>query len=206
MRFRLILFLTVTLSCGTIGFPQTPRNPELAGEIDRLYAIDQQVQADLVSAYQNSASKEKIAELDLQVKETFRNQIPLLKKIIQKHGFPTFDLVGKEMSNNFFTMVQHSDSDLKFQQSALKLIKKHVKTNQVNTRNFAYLTDRVNINLKKAQIYGTQIEYDKSGNAVPKTMQNPETVNERRKSVGLERIEDYLEKMSELHKKLNTKN
>ena len=205
MKVKILYLLTLLILSSAVCFAQTPQNPELATEINRLYELDQSVQTDMISAYQNGATKEKFDELDKIKNETFKKHIPLLKEIIRKYGFPTFNLVGKESSNNFFAMVQHSDFDLKFQKACLKKIKKFVKTKQVNTANFAYLTDRVSINSGKPQIYGTQLDYDKDGNALPKNLKDAENVNKRRSSVGLESIEEYLKKMTELHKQMNQK-
>lgn len=196
-----VLFLFNTGVC----FAQTP-DIELVEQINSRYKIDQAVQTNIVSSFQNGASKEKIDELVKIQTETFKNHIPLLKRMIKNYGFPSFKLVGREASNQFFTMVQHADSDIEFQKSFLKKAKKFVRKKQFDARNFAYLTDRVNLNSGKPQIYGTQATYDENGQAVPKNLKDAENVNKRRATVGLETIEVYLQKLNELHKKQNTKN
>jgi hypothetical protein len=206
MKNKLLFLLMFLLVGVTICTAQTPKNTELATEINRLYEIDQSVQNDVVSAYQNSASEEKIKELYKIKDETFKKHIPILKEIIQKYDFPTYDLVGKEAAGHFFTMIQHSDSDLEFQKSCLKQIEKLVKKKQFNGGNFAFLTDRVNLNSGKPQIYGTQVEYDKDDKAIPKTLKDAKNVNKRRASVGLGTIEEYLKIVNDLHKEQNKKN
>ena len=189
MYLPILILLNIALCAA-----QTPQNVELANEINRFYEIDQSVQTDIISAFQKGVSKEKIDELFKVQTDTFKKHIPALKKIVRKHGFPSFELVGREASDNFFTMVQHSDSDIEFQKSFLKKAKTFVKKKQFNARNFAYLTDRVNLNSGKPQIYGTQVTYDAGGQAIPKNLKDAKNVNQKRASVGLEPIEDYLKK------------
>ena len=45
-----------------------------------------------------------------------------------------------------------------------------------------------------------------TGQAIPKSLQDSLTVNERRKSVGLEPIEEYLNVMTEMHFEMNKEN
>lgn len=182
---------------------QTAENPKLKMEIDRLYEIDQKVQNDIISASQNGAGKERIDELIKRQLETFKTHVPILKEIVQKHGFPTVDMVGEQSSTNFSVLIQHADSDVKFQRQCLKIQEKFVKKKQVSPKLFAFLTDRVNINSGKQQIYGTQLTYDADGKAIPKSLKDPKNVNKRRASLWLEPIEDQLKRATDLHKMQN---
>ena len=206
MKIRSLFLICYVLFSFTICFAQTPKNPQLAAEITRLYEIDQRVQNDIVSAYQNGLEKEKITELFKIKDDTFKKNIPVLKQIIRKNGFPTYDMVGKEAAGHFFTMIQHADSDVGFQRECLRRIEKLVKKKQFNGANFAFLTDRVNLNSGKPQVFGTQVIYDKDDKAVPKTLIDPKNVNKRRLSVGMETLEEYLDKVNELHRQQNKKN
>ncbi len=202
MRKNIIAFGLILLSF-SLCFGQT--NPKLAEEINKMYELDQSVQTDIMTAAQNRATKEKLDELYKIKVDTFKKHIPILKKIISDNGYPTYDLIGKESGDNFFTMIQHSDADLQFQKDCLKIIEKQVKKKQANARSFAYLTDRVNINSGKPQIYGTQLEY-KNDEAVSKNLKDPKNVNKRRTKLGLESLEDYLKKATEFHQQMNKKN
>ncbi len=93
----------------------------LKKKIDSLFAIDQQVQTDIVLAYQNNAGKKVIDSLDTLKVQAFKRNIPVLKEIIRQKGLPTFDLVGKESSNNFLALVNHGFSDIPFQERLLNL-------------------------------------------------------------------------------------
>lgn len=206
MKKELLLLLGLLSLSFSICVAQTPKNPQLAAEITRLFELDQRVQNDVVAAYQSGVAKDRIDELFKIKDRILKSNIPLLKAIIKQHGFPTYDLVGKQAAGYFLTLVQHADADVAFQKACLKHIEKLVKRKQFNGANFAFLTDRVNLNSGKPQVFGTQVTYDKDDKAVPKTLLDPKNVNKRRSSVGMETIEDYLTKVNELHQQQNKKN
>ncbi|HRH41248.1 MAG TPA: hypothetical protein PKY82_06345 [Pyrinomonadaceae bacterium] len=199
------ILLTIAFVLMSLSFSFGQHNQQLADKINKMYELDQSVQTDIMTAAQNGASKEKLDELYKIKSDTFKNHIPILKQIIAENSFPTYDLVGKMAGDNFFTMIQHSDADLQFQKDCLKIIEKQVKKKQANACSFAYLTDRVNINSGKPQIYGTQLDY-KNDQAVSKNLKDPKNVNKRRIKLGLEPLEDYLKKATEFHQQMNKKN
>jgi hypothetical protein len=119
------------------------------------------------------------------------------KEIFEKYGFPNYDLVGEKGSNNFWLIMQHQDMHPEFQDSVLSKMKTEVDVNKASASNFAYLTDRVKVNTKQLQVYGTQMQLNEDSTSFePKPVIEPEKLNERRKSVGLGSIEDYTEAMN----------
>jgi hypothetical protein len=54
----------------------------------------------------------------------------------------------------------------------------------------AYLTDRVKVNKKEPQVYGTQFQFE-NGVAKPLPTIDPKNINQRRAAVGLETIQEY---------------
>ena len=49
------------------------------------------------------------------------------KQIIEKYGWPGFDLIGRRASHMFWLIVQHADLNPEFQKQSLKLLKQAVK-------------------------------------------------------------------------------
>jgi hypothetical protein len=188
------LFLTFSVLANA---QETIKYPLLKKQIDSLKIVDQQVQQDIMNG--NSENRQALIKIE---EETFVRHTIILKKILKTYGYPNFDKVGKESSNNYWLCVQHCDHDLKFQEDVLKLMKKELKNKKSDPKNYAYLTDRVNINLGKSQIYGTQVEY-KDRTAVPKKLKNPKTVDKRRKGVGLDPLESYLAIMTQMYRQMN---
>ncbi len=137
----------------------------------------------------------------------FTSHYSRLQKILSDQGYPGFDLVGKQGSRDFWLLVQHLDQWPDFQQKVLDGMKKQVLKKNASSGDYAYLTDRVRLNTSRNQLYGTQVSYNTdSCQAVPRPTENPEFLNKRRKEVGLDSIEEYLNKMSELHFRMNKDN
>lgn len=103
-------------------------------------------------------------------------------------------------------MIQHADSDLEFQEKMLKIIKEEAKNGNVDADDFAHLMDRVQLAKQKPQVYGTRLDYNTdSGQAFPEKLIDSVNVNERRENLGLESIEEYLNKSTKLHFQMNKK-
>lgn len=79
-----------------------------------------------------------------------------------------------------------------------------VDKNNANPQNYAFLMDRVNINTGKAQIYGTQVNYNLDiAQAYPLKLTDSSNVNRRRNKIGLEPLEQYLNKLTKIHFEMN---
>lgn len=117
-----------------------------------------------------------------------------LERTVRRVGWPSANRAGVQLAGMAWLLVQHADVDTALQGCLLDLLIQQRST-ETEARNFAYLTDRVRVNTARPQVYGTQVEVTFDGikkQAVPKPMVDPARVNERRASVGLEPIEDYL--------------
>ncbi len=115
------------------------------------------------------------------------------KEIINKYGYPGYDVVGN-ISDNFWAIVQHCDDDVPFQERVLALMKVQIEKNNASKTKYAYLVDRVLVNKNEKQIYGTQLQRDnKTGKFSPFPLKYPiQTVDKLRNAVGLEPLADYV--------------
>ena len=176
-------------------------NLRLKTTIDSLYEVDQNVQLKLQTLLENKVPFDSIQKQQNIEKQTFDRHIPIIKEIFLKNGYPTDKIVGKETSTHFFVLIQHSDSDPKFQASMLPVLKKYSTTGNVSKKDYAFLYDRVQRNTGGQQLYGTQPSYDDKGNLFdssnkiiyPKDLADPANVDKRRKKVGLQPLEKYYE-------------
>ena len=175
-------------------------NQELANELSRMAEVDQ------IAAYKPQGEYKK---MDNEQWDSFKDSVFIthqkrLLEIYEKYGFVGFDLVGKDGSRNFWLMVQHSDHDPDFQKEVLEKMKIEVDKGNAIPSNYGLLVDRVNLNTGNKQIYGTQVTYNiETGQAYPKPLENSLGVNVKRKSIGLEPIEEYLNRMTEMHFEMN---
>jgi hypothetical protein len=165
-------------------------NQKLSSTIDSLYAADQNT-ARIKPADSAAAAYQRV----------IRTNFPTVKRILDMYGYPNYTLVGQESSHHYFLLVQHSDFDLSFQQQVLKIMRREVNNKNASGQQYAYLVDRIAINQGKPQVYGTQVLM--SGNTKIKPCVAPAKLNKRRKSVGLEPIEDYIKKCNALFYEMN---
>lgn len=185
-------FLLVWFLIPLVSFCQTVKlNNELSSVIDSMVIQDQK------SRYINNAdSAEKIFQ------QIIHSNFSLVKEIADKYGFPGYDLVGKESAHNYWILVQHSDFDVAFQKRILALMLPQVKKNNAGSQDYAYLTDRININEGKKQIYGTQYIMDIKGTKLKPCIDSINLDN-RRKQVGLSSVKEYLQHADDIFYELN---
>jgi len=175
-------------------------NQELADELEKMAEVDQ------IAAYIPQGKYKELSENEWNAfkDSVFTTNQKRISEIFEKHGFVGFDLAGEDGSRNFWMIVQHSDHNPEFQKEVLVEMKKEVDKQNAISTNYGLLVDRVNLNTGKAQVYGTQVTYNmNNGQAYPKKLKDSITVNERRKSIGLEPIEEYLNGMTEMHFEMN---
>ncbi len=115
-----------------------------------------------------------------------------LRRIITRYGWPTFRMVGVDGATAAWVIAQHSDHDPAFQQQALELMRAAAAEGQADPVELAYLEDRTAVNHGRPQIYGTQVTCI-DGEVAPRPLIDPERVDERRASVGLGPLQEYLD-------------
>jgi len=113
-----------------------------------------------------------------------------LSEIIDKIGYPTVDKVGKEASQAAWLIIQHAIGQPIFMKKCAELLKKAIAENKADPKNLAYLTDRIAVFEGKAQLYGTQFDWDKNGKMNPRHYDDITKVNQRRKALGFNTLEE----------------
>jgi hypothetical protein len=96
-----------------------------------------------------------------------------MKGIIAAKGWPGKKLVGGDGANAAWTLVQHADAHPAFQQECLALLEKAVAAGDADPADHAYLYDRVAVNQKRPQRYGTQLGDD----GEPQPIEDPANVD-----------------------------
>ena len=188
MKFFTLLIL-ITISASSFGQTQQA-DSQLVKLIDSLYSADQST-AGIRPADSAAAAYQRV----------IRTNFKYVKQILDKYGFPGYDILGKESSDKYFLLVQHSDFDVSFQKRALHLMKQQVLKKNASGQSYAYLIDRTNLNEGKPQVYGTQVIM--SGDTQLKPCIDLKNLDKRRKSVGLGPIKEYLEKCNDVFFEMN---
>ena len=162
-------------------------NPKLCDKLTMMYEKDQNARLDVInSGYPSSDEGIKIVE------KIDQEHLTQLKIIIEEFGWPDFRIAGPEGADKIWLLVQHCDNDLEFQKKCLELLKIVVLNGTASKHHLAYLTDRILINEKKPQAYGTQIQIV-DGQPIILPVENPENLNNRRASMGLTSCAEYLD-------------
>jgi hypothetical protein len=204
-HFILLLLTFLSIACAnraekssTVVF-----NQELASEIRSRAELDQTAAWIPQGKFADYSKEEWKAYKD----SVFTTNRVFLEGVLGEYGYPGFDLVGETGARDYWVMVQHCDFDPAFQAKVLQELEIQVKKGNADGQNFGLLTDRVNLNTGKKQIYGTQVTYvPATGQAIPKPLADSLNVNKRRQSLGFEPIEVYLNRMTKSHFAMNKEN
>jgi hypothetical protein len=190
--------IIIILSCIFIAVKSSAQTVKhdtlLIQKIDSMFKDDQfwRKENDKVSRKQPSAYSEETIQKKWAEADSI-NQIKA-KAIVKKYGYPGFSLVG-EWSTDFWAIVDHCDDDIAFQEHVLALMKIEVAKNNAGKEEYALLTDRVLVNKKQKQIYGTQVRTNpQTHKATPFPLKYPKQVNALRKKMGMEPLEVYLKR------------
>lgn len=204
MRIIAVLFFVVvgSLLTSTGVAQRTNRastfNKMLEAELIKMGADDQKyrgvIEAEMIkmsATGTGAASDEFIAAVKSQDEIDSRN-MARLEEIIKRNGWPGKSLVGEEAGKAAFLILQHSD--LTRQEKYLPLLKEAAKKGEARPADVAMLEDRVLVRRGKKQVYGTQVRSgaDTGGKLVLEPIEDEEHVDERRASVGLMPLKEYL--------------
>ena len=157
-----------------------------------IYKNDQEIRTEFMSAQKKYGYQGK--QIDSLGKIMgIRDSLNLLKvvKILDEKGWVGKDKVGQQANQTLFLVIQHSD--LKIQQKYLPSMREAVIKGNADAGSLALLEDRIALREGRKQIYGSQIRTNpntKTQYVLP--LENPEKVDERRSSVGLEPLAEYV--------------
>ena len=122
-----------------------------------------------------------------------KDNINLLKvvSILDRHGWLGRDKVGARGNQTLFLVIQHSNQ--KTQEKYLPMMRDAVKKGNASASSLALLEDRVALGQGKKQVYGSQIGYESTtGKSYVLPLDDPDHVDERRASVGLGPLAEYV--------------
>lgn len=163
---------------------QPPTLPALREKLLTMAAKDQTARKAMMGGHEPTPEELK------QLWKTDAENLPRIKAILQKHGFPSVKQVGKDGAEAAFLLVQHADNDPAFQAKALKLMKPLLAHHEINAADVALLTDRVLVAQKLPQRYGSQFD-GINGVNVLHVVEDPAHLDARRASMDLFPMRTY---------------
>ncbi|WP_394749680.1 DUF6624 domain-containing protein [Spongiimicrobium salis] len=113
--------------------------------------------------------------------------------ILDQYGWLGISQVGRRANTTLWAVLQHGSVASK--EKYAPLLKASVLKKESRPAHYARLIDRMLINSKRPQEYGTQYEYDKEGNAIFFPIHAPEYIDRRRKELGLSGIQEFAEQL-----------
>ena len=114
-----------------------------------------------------------------------------LKSHVARWGWPTKAQVGDEAVRSAFFIVQHATHDTAFMRAMLPAIHESHRRGELNGGAVAVLTDRLEVKAGRPQVYGTQLSLQ-NGRWLLDPIGDSARVDERRKSMGLPPLAEYL--------------
>lgn len=159
-----------------------PSEPGLRDQIGQMYKLDQAVRQE------QGFDPKKLEETD-------RRHAPALQTILEKHGVPTYSMVGPKAAGEFTIMIQHQPAP--FRQEVLPKLKANVDAGQADPESYALVYDRSQRDVGKKQLYGSQFECQAGEKLHLAPTDDVAHLNERRAELGLIRIEFYLRILAE---------
>lgn len=113
-----------------------------------------------------------------------------LSEIIGRLGWPGKTLVGEEGAEAAWLILQHDIANPTLQRRCLTLLQEAAAEGEIPQWQAAMLADRIRVLEGRPQIYGTQFDWDETGEMSPCPIENPEQVDVLRRSVGLMPLEE----------------
>lgn len=124
------------------------------------------------------------------MKKVDERNVKYVRSVIDKYGWPDYNIVGFDAYTAAFLAIQHADSLT--QEKYLPVIRQAVQDKKAVGADLALLEDRVLVRRGEKQIYGTQIRPDSLGNWQVAPIVDEINVDQRRAKVGLKPLAEYL--------------
>ncbi len=172
------------------------RKDEMMQEIDatlcKIGKADQAARMAWVNFSMGAMSQEQAVEYALQMERTDSTNLVTVKRILDTYGWPSG--LSEDANNAIFLVIDHSD--LETMNKYLGVFQDAASRGILPMQDLVTLEDRILMDFGCTQFYGTQsrqISKDGKTQTYIWPVRNPDSLNERRASVGLPTIEEYLE-------------
>ena len=131
------------------------------------------------------------AEYHPEMESVHRKNADRLAEVVAAHGWPGRGLVGADGAAAAFRIAQHAIGEPARMRAWLVLLTEAAARGEADRRDAAMMEDRIRVFESQPQRYGTQLDWNEAGDAIVPmgTVEAPETIDERRREVGLPPLE-----------------
>ena len=165
-------------------------DPVLAAQLDSIFTDDQQgrMLVEPVERQKGFDSKE-VKEMWAEINRKDSINVIKVCNILDTRGWPGPDVVSLTGAQALFLVIQHAN--IRIQEKYQPMMRDAVKDHRAQPSALALLEDRVALREGRKQIYGSQVGMD-NGKYYLSPLEDPDHVDERRASVGLQPLANYL--------------
>lgn len=151
----------------------------LQAELLAMVENDSRIRSELV------ASGELFDGYNAEMAAVHNRNADRLERIVDEFGWPTARMVGDDGAEAAWLILQHAIARPALQRKCLPILQAAADAGDVPALQVAYLDDRIRFFEGRPQRYGTQFDWDEQGKMSPAALEDPEQVDEYRRSVGL---------------------
>lgn len=127
---------------------------------------------------------------------TLHNEnIQAFKVMWEKFGFPNISRVGEKAYEAAFIIVQHAIDHPPILRSFAEALLEAASHKEAQMIHYAYLIDRIAVYEGQPQVYGTQFDWDESGQMSPIGEIDVKAINLKRTELGLIRMDEQIQRM-----------
>jgi len=198
-----VVFCISILSCASRRMSETEKSAVLK-ELEYIYETDQKYAGLPPKELTEKYGEKKGWEIFLNKRDSVGNSNQQrIKELYDQYGYLGFDKVG-DRETDFWISIQHADNDIEFQKKMLKALKKEIARNNAPKVHYAMLEDRIAVNSNQKQRFGSQVTYNKLGQAIPKNgLIDSANVEKLRKEYDMPSFKKYYNDMTTMHYEMN---
>jgi len=179
-----------------VGCDPTPQpDAAFAADLTSRASQDQAQMEALAAHWTDSAYHQQLAR-------TLVANARWLDSAVGIRGWPDRAAVGDSGADAAFLIAQHADSLPAAQRRLLEALRVAVAAGTAKPVHLAYLEDRVRKASGHPQLYGTQVGYDAAGEAQVPEVDDPASLDRRRRAVGLPPMGEYLDTLRAVNRRM----
>lgn len=174
-------------------------NESLRDELLEMGRRDQQIRERMIAIMPTldlSAPADEFKAIVDEMASIDRDNMRRLVEIVIEFGWPGRSLVGREASQAAEGMLQHAQ--LEQLRQLVPFLREAVAEGEASSPQLAMAEDQIRVEEGRNQIYGTEVTQGPDG--VPRLypLEDPASVDERRRQVGLPPLDEYLRQLEQV--------
>ena len=163
-------------------------NLELSKQIDKMANLDKQMQLNMLQF--SNGLDDQLAKVESLRNEVYKKHAAEIENILDTYGYPSYELVGKKSTDNFFTLIQHTTDYPEVKKKSIELMKQKLDLGQLEKYQYITLVDQYQAEQNLESSFGTIVQYDEKGKAY---VERPAPdIDANRISMGLDSIDIFL--------------